>query len=204
MSDGVLGPFTDRWRDSELANTLIEVTRLREELDAAFRASTAERERLERDLERERAGGAEQLVEATNEAARLRKLLDAPPYVDCLCGGCPRRVPQAWLDGMCESCADEDCEHTDGARAVQAERDELRVEVEQLRAQVAASVHEVNRQLAKVGVFDDVRRLMRAFEDVRQSVAAFDAREIEERRRATAEMVRDSETDGVNHREGQR
>lgn len=47
------------------------------------------------------------------------------PHVDCICSGCPRKVPMLWMSGMCEPCAQEDCEHTDGAMAVAAERDVL-------------------------------------------------------------------------------
>lgn len=54
-------------------------------------------------------------------------------YVDCACPGCPRKVPEAWASGMCEPCAIEDCEHTDGAKAVAAERDALKEEVEATR-----------------------------------------------------------------------
>lgn len=76
-------------------------------------------------------GVATALVE---ENERLRAELDSPlqPYVDCVCTGCPRKVPQAWVSGMCSPCVDEDCEHTDGARAVAAERDRLEAEVERL------------------------------------------------------------------------
>lgn len=132
--------------------------------------------RLERDLERERAEGTEQLVEAQNrrvavkrkldskleqlnevtcerdrleaEVAALRAAADAPPYVDCICPGCPRKVPQAWASGMCEPCCAEDCEHTDGARAVAVERDELRESNERLCAQVERllpALHERDR-----------------------------------------------------------
>lgn len=67
--------------------------------------------------------GEVEVLSAENE--RLRAALDAPPYVDCICPGCPRKVPQAWVSGLCEPCAAEDCEHTDGAKAVAADRDGL-------------------------------------------------------------------------------
>jgi hypothetical protein len=96
-----------------------------------------ERDRLKRDLAdavavrnqrwqmAKDAHSAQGRLRAENET--LRKLVDAPPYVDCICPGCPRKVPQAWASGMCETCAVEDCEHTDGARGVAAERDQLAV-----------------------------------------------------------------------------
>jgi hypothetical protein len=64
------------------------------------------------------------------ENGRLRALLEGKSeYVDCICPGCPRKIPEAWASGMCQPCCEEDCEHTDGARAALAavteERDEL-------------------------------------------------------------------------------
>lgn len=73
-----------------------------------------------------------QLAAVEKERDRFKELLDAPPYVDCICCGCPRKVPQAWASGMCQPCANDDCEHTDGAKAVAEERDALAARVAQL------------------------------------------------------------------------
>lgn len=78
------------------------------------------------------------LTKAHAEVEALRAAADAPPYVDCICPGCPRKVPQAWASGMCEPCCAEDCEHTDGARAATVERDLLREKLAGARAEVEA------------------------------------------------------------------
>ncbi len=149
VSGGVQGPFPGPDWQAECGAAREEAARLRRVVDL-----------LERDLERERAEGAEQLVQEMNTRDRLRAeveqlraggvqmaadhveacgerdrlrarveqlkaAMDSSPRVDCVCPGCPRKVPQAWASAMCEPCAAEDCEHTDGARAVAAERDEL-------------------------------------------------------------------------------
>ena len=74
------------------------------------------------------------IAELEKDLAQVNALLDAPPYVDCICPGCPRKVPHAWAAGMCGPCADEDCDHTDGARAVAAELAEVTAERDRLRA----------------------------------------------------------------------
>jgi hypothetical protein len=91
-----------------------------------------------------------QLAIAEKERDRLNELLDAPPYVDCICPGCPRKVPQAWTSGMCEPCALEDCEHTDGARAVAAERDEIALALEGSQDALASCVASENALAARV------------------------------------------------------
>jgi len=85
-----------------------------------------------------------ELAEALAENARLTELLNAPPYVDCICPGCPRKVPHAWASGLCQPCATEDCDHTDGARATaealaeeQARSEKLWDERNRLRAALA-------------------------------------------------------------------
>jgi hypothetical protein len=55
------------------------------------------------------------------EVQRLHALLEGKSeYVDCICPGCPRKVPEAWASGMCQPCCEEDCEHSDGAKAALA------------------------------------------------------------------------------------
>ena len=51
------------------------------------------------------------------EVERLYALLEGKTqYVDCVCPGCPRKVPEVWASGMCQPCASEDCEHTEGTK----------------------------------------------------------------------------------------
>jgi hypothetical protein len=59
-------------------------------------------------------GRAAAAAEARSEIEALTRQLDAPPYVDCTCPGCPRKVPQRWASGMCQACATEDCDHEEG------------------------------------------------------------------------------------------
>lgn len=92
----------DAWKDAH------------ERQGGAVQVLAAQRAELMADVERMRV----QLDELRVDSERLCAALDAPPYVDCLCPGCPRKVPQAWVSGMCQPCGAEDCEHTDGARAV--------------------------------------------------------------------------------------
>jgi hypothetical protein len=83
-------------------------------------AAREDRDRLARDVAR-----------LEREVERLETTLAeaACDYVDCICPGCPRKVPRAWASGMCEPCAAVDCEHTDGAREVEAKARELAAEV---------------------------------------------------------------------------
>lgn len=62
--------------------------------------------------------------------AGLEKLLDEPPYVDCICPGCARKVPHAWASGMCEECATENCEHGTWAENLREENARLRAALE--------------------------------------------------------------------------
>lgn len=95
----------------------------------------------------DKAGLVESIAALEAENKRLSELLDAPPYVDCICAGCPRKVPQAWASGLCEPCAAEDCEHADGAKsriaALEAENRDLRAKLEaaeQLRETMDSAV----------------------------------------------------------------
>lgn len=97
-------------------------------------AAEAEVQRLRAELAARQAEGKY----LADEVEALRAAADAPPYVDCICPGCPRKVPQAWASGMCEPCCAEDCEHTDGARAVAIERDLLREQLAGAEAEVEA------------------------------------------------------------------
>jgi len=110
-------------------------------------------------------------AKAREIADGFRAQLDSPlqPYVDCICPGCPRKVPQAWASGMCSPCVNEDCDHTDGARATAEERDtllalnetqlarvnELVVELALARADLAKAVEEreaLRAQLQRLGL----------------------------------------------------
>lgn len=56
--------------------------------------------------------------EMREEIERLHALLEGKTqYVDCICPGCPRKVPEAWASGMCQPCASEDCDHLESVRA---------------------------------------------------------------------------------------
>lgn len=107
------------------------------------------------------------------EAQHTIDKMDDAPYVDCICPGCPRKVPQAWASGMCEPCANEDCEHTDGAKAT---AQELR-EMADLNDKHAALIEEVIRQR------DDLRAQLAASEAIRRNA--------DEREAAQAKVIRE-------------
>lgn len=111
--------------------------------------------------------------ELREEVERLHALLEGKSqYVDCCCPGCPRKIPEAWADGMCEPCADADCEHTGGARAVAAERDQARAQARRLEDES-----------------NEARRVAIVTERERDQARADLAKVVEERERLRGELA---------------
>lgn len=90
------------------------------------------------------------------QLAELEAAFDNSPVMDCVCTGCPRRVPQSWSPGMCQPCATEDCEHTDGAETTSALLAEALEERDAARAEVAAL-----RERVSVGLLADCLSMLR-------------------------------------------
>lgn len=108
----------------------------------------------------------DEVSRAVRERQVAIDLMDRSAYVDCICDGCPRRVPRAWVSGMCGPCWDEDCEHTDGAKGVVAERDELATQVDVVtkeRDERSAKGKYLADEVAKLtGALDRLRAAMEA------------------------------------------
>jgi len=108
--------------------------------------------------------------QALQEITRLQALLEGKSsYVDCICPGCPRKIPEAWAAGMCETCAAEDCEHTDGAKATserlneaEAELEQVAAEGDQARADLAKAVEEREALRANLRLACDANDRLRA------------------------------------------
>lgn len=108
----------------------------------------------------------DELARAVRERQVAIDRMSGSPYVDCICDGCPRKVPQAWASGACGPCSTEDCEHTDGAKEVAAERDELATRLDVVtkeRDEKRADAAMWNVRAAELKVERD--RLLAALED---------------------------------------
>lgn len=115
--------------------------------NAALRAQAAAAEQDSARLTRER-DEARALYQEVQYRLDVMEDPDKSPYVDCVCSGCPRKVPQAWVSGMCGPCADEDCEHEDGAKARIAELEESLTAAEELLTKVTRARETALEKLA--------------------------------------------------------
>jgi hypothetical protein len=122
-------------------------------------------------------------AELREEVERLHALLEGKTqYVDCVCPGCPRKVPEAWAAGMCSPCATEDCEHPEGARATAAELDVARAERDEALSQAGHADNARTMAIAHADRLESERDQARA--DLAQAV------EDRERLRAAVEADR--------------
>jgi hypothetical protein len=114
--------------------------------------------------------------EARAERDEAFTALDAPPYVDCICPGCPAKVPHAWVSGMCGPCATEDCEHTDEAFATAAARYRELTDVNCARSQAAAEGDALRAEVKRLEYqLDQLRVTVEEYNEQAQETAALRA-----------------------------